>query len=177
MARPRAYLADAVPWVADGAVPPTRDRNGQPLIRLQTLGAAVVQCGETRIGPSAGVLFALMLRLTHATAMRAPRDQLLELLWPGQKDVRRRASLRQALYKLRGLGVRVGLDGDVVQLDSVQLVRTFANERTAARFERDVTTGYEPFGPFLPGYVAPAAQSARSRRILSCATSTCRTCA
>lgn len=157
MARPRAHLADVVPWIADGIVPPTRDTNGHPLIRLQTLGAAVVQCGEMRICPSAGVLFGLMIRLSHATAMRTPRDELLELLWPEQKDVRRRASLRQALYKLRQLGVRVGLDGDVVQLDSVQVVRTFANERTAACFERDVTTGYEPFGPFLPGYVAPTA--------------------
>ncbi len=155
MARPRALVADAVPWVADGAVPPTRDAHGQPLIRLQTLGAAVVQCGEMRIGPSAGVLFALLMRLTHAPAMRVPRDLLLQAVWPEQSDVRRRASLRQALYKLRGFGVRVGLDGDVVQLDTAQIVRTFANERTAIRFERDVTTGHEPFGVFLPGYIPP----------------------
>lgn len=157
MARPRAIPADAVPWIPDASAPPTRDARGEPLIRLQTLGAAVIQCGEARVGPSAGILFALLLRLTHAPSMRVPRDVLLAALWPEQKDERRRASLRQALYKLRGLGVRVGLDGEVVQFDPAQLVRTFASERTTARFERDVTTGHEPFGPFLPGYVAPTA--------------------
>ena len=87
--------------------------------------------------------------------MRVPRDVLLEAVWPGQSDRRRRGSLRQALYKLRVFGVRVALDGDVVGVDRAQIVRTFSIERTVAGFDRDVTNGDEPFGVFLPSYAPP----------------------
>ncbi len=156
MARPRAHLADQVPWIADSGSPPTRDAASRPLLRLQTLGTAVILCGEVRIGPSAGILFALLLRLTHAPGLRVSRDTLLQLLWTTQEPARRRASLRQALYKLRGMGVRVGLDTEVVQLDATQVARTFSFDRSAEHFERDVTCGREPFGTFVAGYVAPS---------------------
>ena len=62
MARPRAHLADVVPWIADGIVPPTRDTNGHPLIRLQTLGAAVVRTvTQVQTFESAGVPMPLRL--------------------------------------------------------------------------------------------------------------------
>ncbi len=157
MARPRLQSVHPVPWASDLHVAATRDAEGRPLIRLQTLGAAVIQCGESRVGPSAGVLFALLLRLTHAAGMQLSRDALLDTLWPEQPEGRRRGSLRQALYKLRGTGVRVALDGDAVRLDHAQVVRTFSIARTLEHFDRDVTRGNEPFGPFLPGYLPPFA--------------------
>ncbi len=157
MARPRARLAVPVPWLVDGGIPPTRDAQSRPLLRLQTLGASVVQCGELRIGPSAGVLFAILVRLTYAPGMQVARDELVHLVWGGPDSARRRASLRQALYKLRSVGVRVVLEGGMVRLDAAQVARTFASDRSATHFERDVTRGHEPFGPFLPGYAAPTA--------------------
>ena len=73
-------------------------------------------------------------------------------MWPGQPDARGRANLRQALYKLRKLGARIGLTGEVVLLDPAQLAPVFSIERTTSRFDEDVTRGDEPFGLFLPGY-------------------------
>jgi DNA-binding SARP family transcriptional activator len=134
---------------------PLRDPQGRPLLRVQTLGTATMHCGDVRIGPSAGILFALILRLTHAPGMQLGRETLLDTLWPGQPESRRRANLRQALYKLRSHGLRVRVKGDSASIDATQVVRTFAVERTVARFERDVVAGQEPFGAFLPGFVSP----------------------
>jgi len=158
MARPRTQFAPTVPWINDSSLPPTRDAQSRPLVRVHTLGAAVVQCGEVCIGPTAGVLFALLIRITHAPGMRLHRDVLLDLLWPEQTDTRRRASLRQSLYKLRGYGVRVEMRAEDVSLDMTQVTRSFAVERTAEQFERDVTYGNEPFGQFLPNYRAQWSQ-------------------
>jgi DNA-binding SARP family transcriptional activator/DNA polymerase III delta prime subunit len=130
------------------------EAQGQPLLRMQTLGAARLQVGDTSIGMQAGTLFALLVRLVYTPGMAVPRDTLLRELWPGQQDGRRRANLRQALYKLRSSHLRVALQGEVVQLDHAQVARTFAVERTAERFHEDVTCGTEPFGPFLPGFRA-----------------------
>ena len=132
-----------------------RDAQGRPFVRVQTLGTAIMLCGEVRIGPTAGILFALLLRLTHAPGMQLGREALLESLWPGQPEARRRANLRQALYKLRSHGIRVRVKGGCASIDAAQVVRTFAVERTAVRFERDVVAGQEPFGAFLPGFVSP----------------------
>jgi len=132
-----------------------RDAQGRPFVRVQTLGTAIMLCGEVRIGPTAGILFALLLRLTHAPGMQLGREALLESLWPGQPEAKRRANLRQALYKLRSHGIRVRVKGGCASIDAAQVVRTFAVERTAVRFERDVVAGQEPFGAFLPGFVSP----------------------
>lgn len=154
MARPRPYLHRSPPLTSSGALPTHLD-DGQPLIRLQTLGASTILVGDQRINGSAGTLFCLLLRLTYAPGMLLGRDVLLTSLWPGQAEARQRANLRQALYKLRNTGVRASMHGDVVQLDPAQVLRTFSLDGSSDTFARDVTLGHEPFGPFLPGFVVP----------------------
>jgi DNA-binding SARP family transcriptional activator len=155
VARSRPYLHQSPPRLKGSGAYPVRDESGEPLIRLQTLGAATVLVGEARLSAAAGTLFSLLIRVAHTPGMLLGRDVLLRSLWPDQDEVRQRANLRQALYKLRSYGVRIGLIGDVVQLDVSQVLRTFSVERIAPTFERDVTLGHEPFGPFLAGFSVP----------------------
>ncbi len=120
-------------------------------VRLCTLGAALVQVGAAQITPASGILFSLLVRLAHAPGLGVSRERLVAELWPGHDPFRQRANLRQALYKLRAMGVRVGVGGEVVSLDAHQLLPSFALTRTAELFEAQVLSGAEPFGPFLPG--------------------------
>ena len=124
-------------------------------MRLQTLGAVNILVGSVRLGTTAGMQFSLLLRVASAAGCQLGRRAVIEALWPDLDDTRQRGNLRQALYKLRGLGVHIALDGTIVALDPSQLLRTFSTERSADLFARDVTLGHEPFGPCLPGFAAP----------------------
>ena len=130
------------------------DLGGQSLV-FQTLGAARLLLGDDRIVPSTGTLFALLVRVASRPEYRQPRDELLTSLWPGQSIARQRGNLRQTLYKARSMGINVSLVGDCVCLDPRQVVTTFSLSQTTALFDRDVIRGNEPFGVFMPGYVAP----------------------
>lgn len=131
------------------------DAEGRPLLRFQTLGAATILVGDSRMQGSAGTMFSLLLRVGYAPGMVVDRDELVAMLWPDYEALRGRANLRQALYKLRSFGVRIAMNGSVVQVDDAQFVRTFSLIRTTEAFDRDVTLGHEPFGTFLPGFVVP----------------------
>ncbi len=125
-----------------------------PLIRAQTLGARVILIGTLRLDSSSDTLFALLLRTLFSPSFAVSREVLMGELWPEQTENRQRANLRQALYKLRRLGVQIGLSGDVVELEPSQVGESFALKRTSDRFEDDVILGNDPFGVFLPGYQA-----------------------
>jgi DNA-binding SARP family transcriptional activator/tetratricopeptide (TPR) repeat protein len=133
------------------------ERDGVLLLRMQTLGAARLQIGTTPLGLNAGMLFALVLRVVYTPGMAVRRATLLRELWPHHGDERRRGSLRQALYKLRSMGLHVSLVGEDVVLDRTQVARTFSVERTSSTFEHDVIRGDEPFGAFVPGFRSPSA--------------------
>ncbi len=138
-----------LPDISDDA-----DLGGLPLV-FQTMGAARVVLGDDRIVPSTGTLFALLVRVAYSPEYRQSRDVLLTSLWPGQSVARQGGNLRQALYKARSMGINVSLMGDSVCLDPRQVVTTFSLSQTTALFDRDVVRGTEPFGVFLPGFVAP----------------------
>ncbi|MBY0490895.1 MAG: AAA family ATPase [Gemmatimonadaceae bacterium] len=131
-------------------------RDGLPLLRMQTLGAARLQLGYSQLGLQAGMLFPLVLRLVYTPGLAAPRETLLRELWPRHEDERRRGNLRQLLYKLRTMGLNVTMEGEKVQLDRTQVLPMFCVDRTIPLFERDVIRGVEPLGPFVPGLVAPS---------------------
>jgi DNA-binding SARP family transcriptional activator len=63
--------------------------------------------GGERVGPDAELAFALLLVLTLSEGRPLGRRQLIDLLWPATTEARARHNLRQALYKLRQLGVPV----------------------------------------------------------------------
>lgn len=139
-----------------GAPDPQPIDGGVVLVKVQALGASRIVVGRQVIGPTAGMLLSLLLRLIYAPGCAVSRDTLLAELWPEQPAARQRGNLRQALYKLRSYGVRVALVSGSVRFDRRQLDRTLSVERTSELFERDVTRGSDPFGTFLPGYVAPS---------------------
>ena len=122
-------------------------------VRVQTFGACVVEISGNRLGRNADIVIALVMMLVHAPGMQLPRDQLINTLWPDSPEPRRRGNLRQALYKLRQMGVRAVMNGDQVQLDEPQVLRNFSIDRTATNFENEIVRAHEPFGPFLPGFL------------------------
>lgn len=124
-------------------------------IVLQTFGAARVQLGSQSLGMHNALLFLLVLRMAYTPGMAVRRDTLLQEFWPDQDDTRQRGNLRQALYKLRNLGVQTALRGDAVYLEPSQVERNFALTPSVESFERDITLGSEPYGAFLPGIAAP----------------------
>lgn len=108
----------------------------------------------SRLGRSAEVVIALLLLLAHSPGMQMPRDVLLGLLWPASPEKRQRGNLRQALYKLRQMGIRASMHGDQVVLDESQVEPTFSIQRDLVSFEELIVPGLEPFGSFLAGYDA-----------------------
>lgn len=152
MARARWHFAAPAAPSAQANFAPSTDAAHRPLVRVQALGAASILVGAERVDPSSDTMFALLLRIVYAPGHAVPRETLLRCMWPGHTDARKRANLRQALYKLRLLGVEAGLAGDMVMLDPAQVAPVFSLQRTVGRFDEDVTRGDEPFGAFLPGY-------------------------
>lgn len=140
--RPRAVVSAAAP----------------PLLVAQTLGAARLALGDMLIGTNSGMLFPLLVRLLFTPGMTVPRSALLVELWPHLPDARRQGNLRQALYKLRSLGLDAAMIGDEVRLVRTQVGRSFCVERSAELFEQLVLTGREPLGPFLAGWTAATSE-------------------
>jgi DNA-binding SARP family transcriptional activator len=153
-------LPSTLPDLTDivSAVPDTEEDTLHAVsIQLQTLGASRVLLGEQALGMHNALLFLLVLRMAYTPGMAVARDTLVREFWPDQEESRQRGNLRQALYKLRTMGVRTALRGDVVHLDTAQVQRNFALAPSADRFDRDVTRGTEPYGSFLPGVTPPTA--------------------
>jgi DNA-binding SARP family transcriptional activator len=138
----------------DGVEDDFVDRSRGVTVRVQTFGACTVDVAGNRLGRNADILVTLLLVLIHAPGMQVPRDVLTGLLWPDAPDTRSRANLRQALYKLRQMGVRASMCGEQVELDAAQVERNFSVERNITRFDGDVLHGRDPFGMFLPHFQA-----------------------
>lgn len=124
------------------------------LLRLDTLGATRLLLGTRVIGLHSGLLFALLARLLYTPGLAVARDTLLREFWPTLGEARRRGNLRQALYKLRSMGLQVTLEANMVRLAREQVCRTFAFERTPELFERDIIRGEDTMGPLMPGFEA-----------------------
>lgn len=125
---------------------------GKPLIHVEVLGAARIVVGEQLIDQRAQNTFALLLRIIFSPDHATSRFTIAEEIWPGHTLSRQRANLRQALYKLRGMGIDVGKRGDMVRINPSQLAPTFSIRREASVFEQEVLQRQRPFGLFLHGY-------------------------
>lgn len=129
--------------------------NNRLFLQVEVLGAARFQIGPEFIDIRAHNAFALLLRLVFSAGMAVPRQSLVDELWADQPPVRRRANLRQALYKLRSIGIDVAGRGELIRLNAAQVAPSFSVRREADLFERDVLNHGKPFGVFLPGYTGP----------------------
>ena len=77
------------------------------MIRLRSLGQCSIETPTARLGPEAEILFATALYLAIERGRRIPRPALARLFWPDVSAARGAHCLRQALYKLRSLGVPI----------------------------------------------------------------------
>jgi predicted ATPase len=140
--------------------PPAAIRHGGPW-RVRLLGGVTAQTGTTTLSrwPSRAV-GALLARLALAPQRMHPREELVELLWPGVSLERGRPRLRQALSVLRSLLEPAGSDGPAVLLADRHSVRLNpqAIDCDVLQFERDLAAGDLEgarachAGDFMPGY-------------------------
>ncbi|AMW05419.1 hypothetical protein GEMMAAP_12635 [Gemmatimonas phototrophica] len=146
------------PAASSGAEDDMESSADSPLVSITvlSLGDTRLLVGDQQLTMNSALLCILLLRLIYAPNMAVRRDQLLRELWPDQEELRQRGNLRQALYKLRGMGVQTTLRGEMVYLESAQVRRTFALTPSVALFDRDITNGSDPYGVFLPGFVPPS---------------------
>ena len=86
------------------------------MIRLRAIGECVIEVDGARLAPDAELAFALLLVLAMAGGRPIGRRQLVDLLWPATTEIRARHNLRQALYKLRQLGVPVETESNRLRL-------------------------------------------------------------
>jgi DNA-binding SARP family transcriptional activator len=122
------------------------------MIRVRTLGQCTILIDTFHVGPDAEIVFASLLLLTVDRGRRVARGELLGMLWPDAPASRASHCLRQAIYRLRTLGVPLEVDRthlvispSVVDSDVdavLRASRTDDTERLADRVS----------GPFLPGY-------------------------
>lgn len=95
------------------------------VVKLHALGESVIQIGDVRLGPDSEVLFALLTYLVVERGRPISRSELLALLW-GQQDYQKgRHCLRQAIYKLRRLGVPLQTRPDGYLLESTAAAADF----------------------------------------------------
>ncbi len=119
-------------------------------MRAVTFGPPLFESPIGRVEPDAGVLFALLLFVSASDPRGVARDDIAAMLWPLATPEQARHSLRQALYRLRQLGMPIHLRAGLVSI---------AEEDTEIDI-RDLLHG--PIDrvelirigtqPFLPGY-------------------------
>jgi DNA-binding SARP family transcriptional activator len=129
------------------------------MIRLFTLGEAVIQLGRRRLGPDAELVFAITVYLASHRGRRIPRQTLLEILWPRVPEESRRHNLRQLLYKLRRTGIPCDADGTHVTLLADEVHADYDAYFTPRVADGDTVRLEAPSGEFLAGY-APSFSSA-----------------
>ncbi|MDQ6827599.1 MAG: AAA family ATPase, partial [Gemmatimonadota bacterium] len=127
------------------------------MIRLRSFGQCVVETDSGRIVPDAGVLFAVALYLLMERHRSVNRDELEQLLWPTTDERKRGHCLRQAVYRLKALGLSISPpNGDRAHIAVEGASDVDALTVGTARGEEDVEALAEiVVGGFLPGY-APA---------------------
>ncbi|MDQ0513531.1 BTAD domain-containing putative transcriptional regulator [Ancylobacter amanitiformis] len=115
--------------------------------RAQVLGPA----GSTAILTDKLALLAGYLASTARRSQR--RARLAELLWPDRGDDQARGSLRNALSRLRALGIRVATEADSVSLGGYESDLDQLERASSAAC--DVTRALRLSEPFLEGFDPP----------------------
>jgi DNA-binding SARP family transcriptional activator len=120
------------------------------MVKLRTLGECVAEIGSTRLGPDAERLFAVLLCLGIERDRLSNRGAMTNLLWPDVSEERGSHSLRQAVYRLRALGVPVSSDRSNLWIEPAEL-EIDAGPLFAAGPEPDGFV-HQLRGSFLAGY-------------------------
>ena len=145
---------------------------GEPRWQVSLLGTVAVSDGVQRIErfPSRAVA-ALLARLALAPARAHPREELVELLWPGVALDVGRNRLRQVLSTLKSLLEPTGVPGAAVLQADRQSVRVVSGALAcdALDFERHLRAGRPAQaqalyrGELMPGHYDDWVQAERQR--------------
>jgi DNA-binding SARP family transcriptional activator/tetratricopeptide (TPR) repeat protein len=130
------------------------ERQQTSAIELRSLGDCVIQVGSKRISSRARVTFAVLLRLLAQAGQAIPRSEIQSLLWPSESDPNARHRLRQVIYGLKRLGVKLAGDSTHV---------TLIADRAAVDYRDAIVNCHSDCSPllrvFLPGFapnISPA---------------------
>ncbi len=140
-------------WMGSGAA----ERGGQPMIVIHTLGAALIDLGDTRLTPTSSRKFALLLHLAARSGHRVSRAVLRDLIFGDQDDTHALHSLREAVYQLRYMGAPIESIGDMLELPATA-VQNDVDEFVNAE-QLSATQIAAAHGGFLPAY-APSLSEA-----------------
>lgn len=120
------------------------------MLYLQTLGVSSIHIGPHYLLPSAKRAFGALMYLAEARGCGVARAELQELLFPGRAQTGAAHSLRQLLYRLRGLGVPLEADAATVTIQASDVQADYAELQRTDPFDAHllklVTVG------ILPGY-------------------------
>lgn len=122
------------------------------MLHVRTMGTAIIETPVGRLGPEAERIFALALVLALSPGRNWSRDELCDLIWPDAAERNARQNLRQALYRLRKLGVEADAGARYVKLNERAttdgLTPDSSVENNAALLLGEPTA----IGPYLGGY-------------------------
>lgn len=122
------------------------------MLRLRSLGQAIIEANESIVTPSAEAIFATSLYLIMEAGRPVGREELTRLVWPSVSEGQAQHGLRQVLYKLKSYGATIKADRSSLILsprfcstDFAELLEPRPNSILEALAEK---VG----GSFLPGY-------------------------
>ena len=122
------------------------------IVRCRILGGAEIHTRGIRLTPESELQFGLALFFCAQAGRDVPRDEITRLFWPRQGAEAARHCLRQALYRLRVLGVTVRtgtraivMESHFVDADFAQAVAEGAPATVFLRLaDVSVLPGYAP---------------------------------
>lgn len=120
------------------------------MLFLHTLGTARIDAGGRRLTPTSARKFALLLHLSSEPGRRVSRDVLRDLIFPGISEDNAKHSLRELVFRLRRIGVRIDADKHGLALDSAAVVSDYRELLSGERPDPAQLTAAA--GGFLPGY-------------------------
>ena len=122
------------------------------MLRLKSLGQSVIEAGEARVMPAAETVFATALYLVMEAGRPVGRDELTRLLWPDVSDSQAQHGLRQAVYRLRSYGAKIGTERSSLLL-SPEFCSTDFGELLAPQTPAALEALADQIGgSFLPAY-------------------------
>ena len=121
-------------------------------VRCRILGQAEIHTRGIRLTPESELQFGLALYFCAQAGREVPRDEIARLFWPGHGTEAGRHCLRQAIYRLRVLGVAVRsgvkstiLETHFLDADHAPVVAEGASASAYLRLDDvSVLPGYSP---------------------------------
>jgi hypothetical protein len=107
------------------------------IVKVRLLGECAIQVDDFRITPDAPRLFALSLYMAQSQGRWIHKSELLDLLFQKTKGASNAShSLRQLIYRLRGLGMQIQAQGQRLQLEKDSIRSTLVEWMELTRADR-----------------------------------------